>query len=360
MTSEVVVMNRMGLALAADSAVTVSFGANSKVRESALKVFMLSKYRPVGVMIYNNALLLGVPLETIVKMFRQHLGNEELKTLSDYGNRFIEFLDGNTGLFPEQVQDRFFISALEAEFEQIISKARDTKSVEIYTGGEEKPQSALKTVQKEIEKKLSFWESKNDAEYFQEVEPEQVCGRNSGQVSILIRQKFLEWSLEDNDTKNLNQIAINLITKDHFPAHILSGIVIAGFGKAEHFPVVKSFEIGGMYDNKLKVRPANEIKISDKNYAAIIPFAYRDMVDGFINGISSSVRTHIDDAAVFIREMPLRAIDIAEQLSPAEKQRLKEIIVAESSRKAEDFAKSVLEVMKKGRNGFFTEYRHCQ
>ena len=69
MTSEVVVMNRMGVALAADSAATIEMGENSKLRNSALKLFMLSKYCPVGVMVYNNADLLGVPLETIIKLF---------------------------------------------------------------------------------------------------------------------------------------------------------------------------------------------------------------------------------------------------------------------------------------------------
>ena len=73
MTSEVVVMNRVGVALAADSAVTLEMGDSSKVRDSALKLFMLSKYRPVGVMVYNNAQLLGVPLETIIKLFRREL-----------------------------------------------------------------------------------------------------------------------------------------------------------------------------------------------------------------------------------------------------------------------------------------------
>ena len=51
MTSEVVVMNRAGVALAADSAVTVEAADSLKVRNSAVKLFMLSKFRPVGVMV---------------------------------------------------------------------------------------------------------------------------------------------------------------------------------------------------------------------------------------------------------------------------------------------------------------------
>ena len=70
MTSEVVVMNRWGVALAADSAVTIKKTANtSKSRDTGLKLFMLSKYHPVGVMVYNDAALLGVPWETIIKLY---------------------------------------------------------------------------------------------------------------------------------------------------------------------------------------------------------------------------------------------------------------------------------------------------
>ena len=67
MTSEVVVMNRLAVALAADSATTVSGPNSQKIWNSANKLFALSKTHPVGVMFYNNASILGVPWETIIK-----------------------------------------------------------------------------------------------------------------------------------------------------------------------------------------------------------------------------------------------------------------------------------------------------
>ena len=97
MTSEVVVMNRAGVALAADSAVTVEMGDSQRVRHSALKLFTLSKYRPVGVMVYNNASLLGVPMETIIKLFRRRLGKKAYRTLREYG--------GSAGAIPGQQRD---------------------------------------------------------------------------------------------------------------------------------------------------------------------------------------------------------------------------------------------------------------
>ena len=124
MTTEVVVMNRVGVALAADSFVTVQAGDSSKVRDSAMKLFMLSKHCSVGVMVYENSSLLGVPWETIIKLFRQELGRKKLDRLADYGEALIEFLDENTSLFPAEVQDRYFLRALETEYRRIDESAR--------------------------------------------------------------------------------------------------------------------------------------------------------------------------------------------------------------------------------------------
>ena len=56
MTAEIVIMNRSAVALAADSAVTVrSEDSRGKVFNTANKVFSLSKYAPVGIMISGSA-----------------------------------------------------------------------------------------------------------------------------------------------------------------------------------------------------------------------------------------------------------------------------------------------------------------
>lgn len=59
-------MNKQGIALAADSAVTVrtEIGPDShgsKIYVSANKIFALSKRQPVAIMIYNGAQIMGIP-----------------------------------------------------------------------------------------------------------------------------------------------------------------------------------------------------------------------------------------------------------------------------------------------------------
>ena len=137
-------MNRMGVALAADSAVTADVGESSKIRESGVKLFMLSKHRPVGVMVYNNSLLLGVPWETIIKMFRQEFDRQRRDTVAEYAEALIDYVEQNARrFFPEEVQDLYFVQALEAEFERIEQDAseewdylRDAAETEAETEGE--------------------------------------------------------------------------------------------------------------------------------------------------------------------------------------------------------------------------------
>ena len=105
MTAEVGVMNRLGVALAADSAVTVGPAAG-KIYSSADKLFQLSEKAPVGIMIYGSASLLGIPWETIIKIYRARRCDKTFPRLKDYADDFLRFLRTSPGLFPVARQDR--------------------------------------------------------------------------------------------------------------------------------------------------------------------------------------------------------------------------------------------------------------
>ncbi len=68
MTAEIVVMNKNGIAMAADSAVTIG---EQKIYNSAVKLFSLSKTEPIGIMIYGSADLSSTPWEIIIKQYKK-------------------------------------------------------------------------------------------------------------------------------------------------------------------------------------------------------------------------------------------------------------------------------------------------
>ena len=347
MTSEVVVMNRAGVALAADSAVTVEMGDNQKTRHSALKLFRLSKYGPVGVMVYNNASLLGVPMETIIKLFRRHLGKQAYGTLREYGEALIRYLDRNGTLFPYDVQDRYFLQAVETEYLRIWEELRN-EFVErgVYGDGDGKADVAKDV----IARRLEFWRSQQDADYFNDVRARDVVNRISGGVNDVVLRVFRGEAVGDEGVTMLREIANHIVEKDHFPLDVFSGLVIAGFGEEEHFPVVQHIEIGGVYGGRLKVRPPTIDAVTEARPSDVMAFAYKDMVEGFLVGVSGSFVGYLEDATAFIREMPLRALEAVPELDGEERERATEAVWRMAEDRAAEFKRTV-------RRGFERRWR---
>ena len=100
-----------------------------------------------------------------------------------------------------------------------------------------------------------------------------------GDVSNVVTRMFGDLTIDKRGVTKLTEIADHLVEKDEFPPDVLTGLVIAGFGEEEHFPVVQHFEIGGVYGDQLKVRPRIVDLVSEDHYAYVRAFAYKDMVD---------------------------------------------------------------------------------
>ncbi len=123
MTTEIAILNREAVALASDSAVTASMGENrQKIFTSANKIFRLSLYRPVGIMIFGNAGLLNVPWDTIIKIYRKKLDKNKFDTIKEYTNHFIEYLENESSLFPLSEQDNNFKMYLRLYFMEIFDQ----------------------------------------------------------------------------------------------------------------------------------------------------------------------------------------------------------------------------------------------
>jgi hypothetical protein len=103
MTAEIAVLNKFGVALAADSAITVDHfhegEIKTKVYNTANKLFSLSKHEPVGIMFYNTVTLGGIPWETIVKCYRKKLGRQKFDHISDYSKDLFDWLNSAPPIF---------------------------------------------------------------------------------------------------------------------------------------------------------------------------------------------------------------------------------------------------------------------
>jgi hypothetical protein len=106
MTCEVAVMNKRGIALAADSAVTL--GSGPKIYHTAEKLFQLSPEVPVAIMTYVSADITGVPWEVVAKTYRDKRHQQRFETLNEYANDFLNFIGSSMSLFPVERQEFCF------------------------------------------------------------------------------------------------------------------------------------------------------------------------------------------------------------------------------------------------------------
>ncbi len=93
MTSEVVIMNRNAVVMAADSAVTVG---GVKTYNGVNKLFLLSNSPPMGIMIFGSADFENIPMETLIKEFKRQTDFKEQTNIQMIKETFLKFLSENT------------------------------------------------------------------------------------------------------------------------------------------------------------------------------------------------------------------------------------------------------------------------
>ena len=289
MTSEVVVMNRLGVALATDSAATVR-GDVTKMYH-ADKLFMLSHHHPVGVMVYQNSTLLGVPWETILKIYRQkRLGTRKFNTLEEYAEDLVNFLDNNAELFPLDVQKHHFLNLVQSLFQEIFDEI-EAELLWNYEKGLKTPKDLASL---HIQKRLEFWRSKPDVQQYDPNLSGQWIGELSGEISKLTGWRQRSGPLGSAEVNLLFELAKLVVSKDENLEASLSGLVVAGFGETDHFPAVQAYEIGHVFFGRLRCKKFPAERIDGKKRSSIIrPFAQREMAETYLYGISPAFKLHL-------------------------------------------------------------------
>jgi hypothetical protein len=292
-TAEVIVMNRLGVGIAADSAVTLGAGGAAKIYTSADKLFQLSERAPVGILIYGSASLLGVPWETIVKVYRLRLGDKVFDSLEGYAADFITFLGSNRTLFSAQVQNKYLLDfalsyyvyllgRLKADLKGLAAKGtqltkavigqclRDLVDREIVS---EKKSQRLDMIQARFEREIV-------AKHRTSIEKakKRVLGK-------LPRSRSVDSNLTD-----LIGIALTRRRRQWMQ----SGIVVTGFGERQHFPTVIEVVVKGIVNNQVLAFPARKRSIGVDSNAYVAPFAQTEMVATFMEGIDPTLKTVID------------------------------------------------------------------
>lgn len=291
MTAEVAVINSTGVALAADSAVTIG---SEKIYNSALKLFSLSKTEPVGIMIYGNAVLLNMPWETVIKIFRNELGKKSYERLEDYSNQFLKFLSSRTDFFPEEAQQNWLLSNVRGYYEIIFEDLIAEVENKIKEDGKITEETTKNIIDKVVDVHYTDLKRRSSLPNMDKKFEEGLRKKYRIQIQDTRNEIFKGLAITRPLITKLNAIAAMLHTRDIF-SQSRSGIVISGFGTKDLFPALETHEIEGVISDRVKFKRLDKksIRVTKGTECSVIPFAQDDMVASFMNGVNPSVHAFV-------------------------------------------------------------------
>lgn len=281
MTSEIIIMNKNGIALAADSAVTQSH--SDRPAHFQNKLFSLTAHHAAGLMIHDRMQLNHVPVQTIIKMFQNTLSEDTPLAFCHYAEQFIDFINDHKTLF---VHDK---SNLSWVYDAMGFLQKFGSDIFISWREQKRPNTDNNNLRDYIYSCIQ-----NKIEELQDLPSYFMADhKNLRAITTSEIQKFGEYYIDNIfnlvplNTKIRNALyeMLYLMTvKDNFEFG-QTGIVIAGYGQNDIFPSLNYIHIGGIYFDRLKYRITNTVTVTNRNQAQIIPYAAKDTVSAFIKGV---------------------------------------------------------------------------
>ena len=305
MTSEVVLMNRQAVAMAADSAVTISGGDYLKTYQSVDKLFPLVDGQPIAAMIYNNAEIMSTPWETVISLYREQARGRPLETVNAYAEDFMEFLSGNPDLFSADYQDTEFFkvvavvyTVIAEEFDHQVRKYSQSNAGQVRNH----LSAIFEYVVGQIHHDYQHYPDETqraDLPCFPKGMGEQVRRRYGGEIDQLIasllgslRNEYPGLAVSETTASQLRDIGVYAVTKDAFFEHY-TGVVFAGFGTREKFPSMRSYLTSSVILGILKRKRDRSADIHADSGPVFQPFAQDRMIRTFLTGMDQYLRMFI-------------------------------------------------------------------
>ncbi len=323
MTAEIAILNKSAVALAADSAVTISSEeGQDKIFDSADKLFELTPGDPIAIMINNDMSFMEAPLGVLIKEYRKEAPS--FTCVREAGEHFLAYLDDFAKRSPARIKHQSFsriVNRLLADLEGAARKAAIAEIFEEDTGRLRDEyvdgDATEKVFHQKVDKELDDFEV-----LLSYLEPASFVGE--GELVLT------DWELarvEEIATSTLGfasaeqvQRAIKLMQEALLKQHVAlstTGVIFAGFGSEELFPTLVSYEVAGTVGDRLKYSITNLVDIDREGFRArVLPFAQREMVERFLYGLDTTLQGKIStfcrDSVPKISEQIVGLLDLEE------------------------------------------------
>jgi hypothetical protein len=307
MTAEIAVLNRSAVALAADSAVTIGHGQNSKTYLSENKLFEISETKPIGLMIYNSLDFYGYPWEVLVKDFRKAKGDSACSNVSDWTQSFVDWLYTHRMPSPQQQEDQFrsnVTGILEDTARAFRNKIFPFVGKPQTRSLREKIKRSLPEVMRDKTLALRALPSISTVDKLKAASPDHAkildettlsdwLVSKAGLIDDIAAERFKAYELDDADKQILRKYVFDVFsrhncTSDH------TGLVFAGFGDDEQFPSLHHITIDGVIGDRLRCLEGEYYDVDHSaNQGTVVPFAQPDVAYRFLFGIDDDFESAI-------------------------------------------------------------------
>ncbi|AGW92095.1 hypothetical protein N234_18840 [Ralstonia pickettii DTP0602] len=297
MTCEVAVMNRSAVVIAADSAVTTT-NSNGEKRYSkgANKIFQLSNVEPVGVMIYGSASISAMPWEVVAKAFRdEKLGSTRFDTVGEYATAFLDYIAAEGNPISQEFRDACYVAFVQQSWLRVFEHTKQTAAL-IHDQAATVPDRANAWRDYFDRRAAQLAAQPLDPRITAEQLEAAVAGippgliqdgenalRSLGLAEIIVPQQ-------------IGELAVRYFYHS-FTAFLGStGVVIAGYGKAEYLPTVVEIDVFGFVGTQLVFEETKRTQISFSEPSAILQFAMSNQVDAFTSGVGLDAYSQVREA----------------------------------------------------------------
>lgn len=261
MTAEILIMNKSAISMAADSVVTVG---NRKTYTGVNKLFMLSNNPPMGIMIYGTADFMEMPMESLIKEYRNECKRQNYTTVAEFTENFINFLKEYS--FSKSNPEKIFKEQLDGFKNNM-------------------PEDFLNKITNEIDN-ISTAENPDFDDKFSKFLNSKEFKEHNLFFDEIVKDKF---NVPDNKKKIITKILQKVFISNLFMAS--TGIVIAGFNKDDIYPSFSANNILTIVKDELWYDESS--KEENYKYPIIQAFAQTDVVNTFLMGVDIDIVNNI-------------------------------------------------------------------
>ena len=315
MTAIVGIINKQGVAFAADSAATHTVSSTRKITNHANKIFELSKVNPIGVALCGSLAFEGVEWEDIIKMYRKSIGDKALDTVDDYARDFWSYVRTTilSRFTKEQKADskfviqRFLNEAFEAVVENLNKEGKD-----IEKASDKDVIDAILAFVQMIDKQ---YEGKESVEDFKDYSYEEYMRYSSAQFDELLKDLTEKKDCPEDFVEKFSKALYKVVVSDTHVYLAKSQLIFWGYGENELFPSYHAYSVSLAIDGRLKLTYDADWKVSETKGSCVAPFAQTDVANTVVRGVDDSLRqqfyTQYRDSVSLIKEELLKGLESA-------------------------------------------------